>query len=88
MSNLVTAAVWKSINAIPPRLEGIASVRGRAHDVLWMAAMAALEAGDRAATFTLQMGVGRTKWQEYRIVMSPEGPGGAACITIMKPDED
>jgi hypothetical protein len=84
MSNVVTAAVWKEINAIPPRAQGLQSVRGRAHDVLWMAAMAAREGG-RSVTFTMQMGVGRTKWQEYRIVMSPEGPGGAACVTIMKP---
>jgi hypothetical protein len=36
----VTAAVWKEINAIPPRAQGLQSVRGRTHDVLWMAAIA------------------------------------------------
>jgi hypothetical protein len=63
----VTAAVWKDINAIPPRLEGIADVRGRAHDVLWMAALAAREGGGTEATFTVLMdvgapGTGRTRW--------------------------
>lgn len=48
--------------------------------------MAAREGG-RGATFTVQMGVGRTKWQESRVVMRPEGPGGARCITITKPGE-
>jgi hypothetical protein len=84
----VTVAVWKEINAIPPRLEGVADVRGRAHDVLWMAAIAARGGGGSEATFTVQMGVGRSKWQEYRVVMSPEGPEGAGCVTIMKPGED
>lgn len=37
----VTAALWAAIEAIPQRLAGIADVRGRLHDVLWMAACAA-----------------------------------------------
>ena len=49
--------------------------------------MAARE-GVREARFTVMMAVGRSKYQEYRVVMSPEGPGGAACITIMKPGEN
>lgn len=83
----VAAAVPRKINAIPPRAQGVQSVRGRAHDMLWMAAMAAREGGC-SATITVQMGVGRRKWQEYRLVMSHDGPGGAGCITIMKPHED
>ena len=79
----VTAAVWKEINAMPLRLEGIADVRGRAYDMLWMAAMAAREGGGREATFTVQMGVGRSKWQQYRVVMSPDGPGGEGCGAVL-----
>jgi hypothetical protein len=37
----VTRAVWGAIEAIPEHLEGIADVRGRAHDVLFMASLAA-----------------------------------------------
>ena len=83
----VTEAVWREINAIPPRVQGFQSVRGRAHDVLWMAAMAARNGG-RQAEFTVLLDLGRSKWQRYKMVMSPEGPGGAACVTIMKPQED
>ena len=36
----VTRALWDAIEAIPASLEGIADVRGRAHDVLWMASLA------------------------------------------------
>jgi len=32
----VTQAVWGAIESIPDSLKGIADVRGRAHDVLWM----------------------------------------------------
>jgi hypothetical protein len=90
----VTAAVWKEINAIPPRAQGLQSVRGRASDVLWMAAIASASRrqpareGGREATFTVMMAVGRSKYQEYRVVISSEGPGGAGCITIMKPGEE
>ncbi|HME68885.1 MAG TPA: DUF6573 family protein [Myxococcota bacterium] len=37
----VTRAVWDAIEAIPGHLEGIADVRRHAHDVLWMANLAA-----------------------------------------------
>ena len=43
----VTRAVWAAIEAIPEHLEGIADVRGRAHDVLWMANLAAGGAAKR-----------------------------------------
>ena len=43
----VTHAVWAAIEAIPGHLEGIADVRGRAHDVLWMANLAARGAAKR-----------------------------------------
>lgn len=36
----LTQALWADIEAIPKSLEGIADVRGRAHDVLWMASLA------------------------------------------------
>jgi hypothetical protein len=41
----LTRALWAAIEAIPPSLEGIADVRGRAHDVLWMASLAARRGG-------------------------------------------
>lgn len=36
----VTSALWNAIEAIPASLAGVADVRGRAHDVLWMASLA------------------------------------------------
>lgn len=36
----VTAALWVGIESIPASRQGIADVRGRLHDVLWMAACA------------------------------------------------
>lgn len=33
----MTRALWAAVEDIPERLEGVADVRGRAHDVLWMA---------------------------------------------------
>lgn len=36
----ITAALHEAIAAIPPALEGLADVRGRLHDVLWMANVA------------------------------------------------
>ncbi len=41
----VTSALWNAIEAIPKSLTGIADVRGRAHDVLWMASLAARRGG-------------------------------------------
>jgi hypothetical protein len=32
----VTRAVWGAIETMPEHLEGIAEVRGRPHDVLWL----------------------------------------------------
>ena len=36
----LTQSLWAAIESIPKSLEGIADVRGRAHDVLWMASLA------------------------------------------------
>lgn len=36
----LTRSAWAAIEMIPTALEGIADVRGRAHDVLWMASLA------------------------------------------------
>jgi len=43
----VTRALWEAIEAIPEALAGIADVRGRAHDVLWTASLAARGAAKR-----------------------------------------
>ena len=47
----VTAALWSAIEAIPDSLAGIADARGRLHDVLWMASLAARRQGASFAFF-------------------------------------
>ena len=84
----VTAAVWADIEAIPRSRQGIEDVRGRAHDVLWMAAMAARRGGggDRTA-FPVILPVGRRKHQTYRLVCGP-GDHAEPVITITQLHED
>jgi hypothetical protein len=41
----LTRSLWAAIEAIPKSLDGLADVRGRAHDVLWMASLAARAVG-------------------------------------------
>lgn len=81
----VTRAVWADIEAIPPSKRGVQDVRGRAHDVLWMAALAARRGGSETR-FSVIMPVGRRKRQTYRLVCGP-GDAGEPVISIMQPHE-
>ena len=86
----VTAAVWGDIHAIPARLEGLASVRGRAHDLLWMASCAARRAGDGPEVrFRLILPIQGERRQErtYKLHIGP-GDQGEPVVTILRPDED
>jgi hypothetical protein len=88
----LTAAVWATVEAIPPKLEGIQDVQGRLWDVLWMANLAARRGRSKSEVwFKLLMdrneGGRRLKYLTLKMVVGP-GDGGEPVITIMLPHED
>lgn len=88
----VTSGVWAMIEAIPASAKGLQDVRGRAHDVLWMASLACRAAAraDRSrAFFQVLMCVAgtRTKKHAFKVVAGGDDNGELA-ITIMGADED
>jgi len=83
----LTAAVWSDVAAIPERFQGLQDVRGRGHDLLWMAAVAARKAPRQSSLlFQVLMEVGLTRRQTYRLIVGP-GDAGEPVATIMKPAE-
>lgn len=87
----VTAAVWAAIEAIPDRLVGIADARGRLHDVLWMAALAARRRGAfhaYHASFALHLPRRGTRKLLVQLVVAV-GPGDDAepVVTIGFPED-
>lgn len=85
----VTKSVWEDIEAIP-KSKAFQDVRGRAHDVLYMASLAAKrrpEWDGSALGFRLIMHVGKTAYQTYAIRGSLDEQG-QQVITITKPGED
>jgi hypothetical protein len=82
----VTKAVWDDIQAVPAG--SCQDVRGRAHDVLWMARLA-VGSHTRASEIRYQvyLQVGRKKLQTYKVVIGP-GDDSQPVLTIMNPDED
>jgi hypothetical protein len=89
----VTAAVWSTIEHIPPALKGIQDVEGRLWDVLWMARCAAkrMGAGTDTVLFQLYMdrneGGRRVRLLTLKAVCGP-GDDGEPVVTIMYPEED
>jgi hypothetical protein len=88
----VTAALWAAIESIPDGLVGIADVRGRLHDVLWMAACAARR-GVRGPTcdrtgFVVILPQRGTRRRTVQIVVAI-GPGdaGEPVVTIGYPED-
>jgi hypothetical protein len=77
-----TGTLWAAIEGIPKRLEGIADVRGRAHDVLWMASLAAQKGGSDVF-FDVILPRRGTRCQRVRL-RGNCGPGdhGQPVITI------
>jgi Family of unknown function (DUF6573) len=85
----VTAALWATIEAIPDSLVGIADVRGRLHDVLWMATLAARRQPRASfASFALRMPSRGTRKLTVHLVLAI-GPGddGAPVVTIGYPED-
>ena len=84
----VTAGVWATIEAIPASLTG-ADVRGRAHDVLWMASLACRRPyppGPRPFKLHLPS-KGTRKRKRVLSVVSGPGDDGEQVITIGFPEE-
>jgi hypothetical protein len=89
----LTAAVWAQIEDIPTRLEGLQDIRGRAHDVLWMASLAcrrhARESGDRLTFRVIMPTSGRSGHaHKHYVIMVGPGDAGEPVATILLPDED
>lgn len=85
-----TSSVWADINSIPLSAVGIQDVRGRAHDVIGMAAFAARRNSERSeCLYQLTMGIrgDRKKLRTYKLVAGP-GDDGELVMTIMQPEED
>jgi hypothetical protein len=83
----LTAAVWADVEAIPVRFQGVQDIRGRGHDLLFMAAVAARKAPRRSnLLFQVLLDVGRTRRQTYRLVVGPDD-AGEPVVTIMRVEE-
>lgn len=97
-----TAAVWGELEDIPDCLQGAASVRGRAHDLLWMLRCAIARKGARGESsikFEVIMPVrgscanerdaANTEKQtrEYKCTCGPNDDM-RPCLTIMLLEED
>lgn len=78
----VTSTVWGMIERIPANLDGIADVRGRLHDVLWMARCAAKRGGNQLDFLVILPSRGsRKRNRTLRMVAGP-GDAGELVITI------
>jgi hypothetical protein len=85
----VTAALWVAIEAIPDSLAGIADARGRFHDVLWMASLAARRLRGRDhTTFDVHLPCRGTRKRRHTlaVVIGPDDDG-KPCVTIGFPED-
>jgi hypothetical protein len=85
-----SVAVTRAVFADLERKPKLQDVRGRAHDLLFMASLAArrgAKKGESVALFRVLMQVGRSKMQTYKLVAGP-GDKGELVMTIMQPHED
>lgn len=87
----MTRSAWAAIEAIPKSAEGLQDVRGRAHDVLWMASLAARSAARSGKTrvgFKVILPSKGTR-KRNRILVIDSGPGDNAehVITIGFPED-
>lgn len=94
----VTREVFEQIEAIPERLEGLADVRGRAHDVLWLATLTlagvlrrarpGVDASGRwAFRVILPVKGSRKQTQTYHVALCG-GDDGRGAATVMLPEQD
>jgi hypothetical protein len=89
----VTAALWVAIEAIPNSLVGTADVRGRLHDVLWMAACAArrrarAEPSGARTDFAVILPRRATRKRTVQLVVAVSpGDDGEPVVTIGFPED-
>lgn len=86
----VTAAVWAAIEAIPASLRGLASSRGRLHDVLWMANLAVRRHTASSGLLRFQVILPqRGTRKRVRTFCAHVGPDdqGRPCVTIGYPED-
>jgi len=85
----LTATLWAAIEAIPDGLAGIADARGRLHDVLWMARVAAQRfRGLPGGTFAVHLPSRGTRQRvkTLRVEIGPDD-SGTPCVTIGFPED-
>lgn len=82
----ITADLFATIEAIPARCSH-EDIRGRAHDVLWMASLAVRRSrGESSATFVVKMNVREGMRNLTLLVECGPDDDGSPCITIGYPE--
>jgi hypothetical protein len=86
----VTQAVWATIEAIPPKLQGFQDVEGRLWDVLYMGRLAARRGGQEIHYKLIMDRNENGHRLRYLTLKAVCGPGDdfEPVITIMLPGED
>jgi hypothetical protein len=72
---VLTAKLWAALEDVPDHAKGVQSLRGRAHDVLWMArlvAPAAVRQGSADFAVLIDLRDTRTRRQTLRLVLDGE----------------
>ena len=88
-----TAAVWNGYIVPPQETEKLGqSIRGRAHDVLWMLYLAIRGSGSTKRDqlqyeVIFVMHEGRQETVTFKSICGP-GDNGKPVLTVMRPDED
>jgi len=85
----MTAALWASVDGIPERARGIEDVRGRAHDVLWMASLAIRSAppGADRVRFSVLMSVKAGRRVLRLLAVIGPGDAGEPVLTLGYPED-
>jgi hypothetical protein len=85
----LTRAAWNLIESIPPKAAGLQDVRGRAHDVLFMASLAARMQGDgeTRVPFYVKMHIRAGIRKVCLFVDIGPGDSGEPVVTIGFPED-
>jgi hypothetical protein len=86
----ITRSVFADLENIPPSKRGYQDVRGRAHDMLWMASLVCRSSrarGKPEILFQMILHVGRKSKKILKMVVGA-GDDGEQVITIMQRHED
>lgn len=82
-----TRALWGAVESIPANLEGIADIRGRAHDVLFMARQAARRGGSSTTFVVILPSKGTRKRNRTLRIEAGPGDAGELVLTIGFPED-